>query len=484
MKKRSDSKRVYILGFIVLLFMTVVISPVMADDSEGQNIKISCKYPGRIIEAGESVTFDLTIKNIGAPEYSNNLYVDTFKGENDWKFDFYAGDKEIDRLSLPKGDTDTIQLVVNTTGDTQVDTYPIRVRVYDGKIWLYIIVDKTHAGENGILKLEIVDEQGECIKGAQVSAFEDKGTVLTGEVSSMSDGQIRTELPQGEYRLVIEKDGYLHREVEDVLIQSGYTKDLGTVMLERKNYGLDIDVKAPVITSSIGENPVYEMKLMNVGKSDDLFTLASSDMPEGWYAIYRESADSNSEISEVFIKAGEEKDLYLEAIPPYSVTKGEYMFESLITSSDGSGYETELKATIRGSTDLQVFSEKYLYEVSKGDMVNIPVKIINNGNGIALTNVRINATVPDGWKVTSTPGTISSIEPGESSTVTLNVVPPSNIAASEYKLTVNVVSDQEEVSDSIRMVVKENSLVGILGIIMIVLVGGGVYYMYRKYERR
>ncbi|ADN35633.1 Alpha-galactosidase, NPCBM associated NEW3 domain protein [Methanolacinia petrolearia DSM 11571] len=484
MKKRYYPKRAYALIFITLLFVTVIISPVMAEDSEGQKIKLSCKYPGRIIEAGETVTFDLTIQNIGAPEYSQDFYVDTYKGESDWEFNFYAGDKEIDRLSIPRGDSDTIQLDVKTTGDTPIGTYPLRVRVYDGKIWLYITVDKTHEGENGILKMQVVDEQGECIKGARVSAFEGKDTDATGMVSSMSDGQIRTELPQGTYRLVVEKDGYLQREIDDVVIQSGYTEDLGTILLERKNYGLDIDVKAPVITSSIGENPVYEMTLMNVGKSDDVFSLSSKDMPEGWYATYRENTDSNSEVSEVFINAGEEKDLYLEAIMPYSVTKGEYMFESVISSSDGMEYETDLKATIRGSADLQVFSEKYLYEISKGDQVDIPVKITNNGNGVALTNIRINATVPDGWTVTATPATISSIEPGESSTVILNVIPPSDIAASEYKLTVNVVSDQEEVSDSIRLAVKENSLVGLLGIIMILLVGAGVYYMYRKYERR
>ncbi|MDD4127502.1 MAG: NEW3 domain-containing protein [Methanomicrobium sp.] len=456
----------------------------MGASSESSNVQIICKYPGQIIEAGETVNFDLVIKNSGGTSYPKKLRVDTFKGENEWDFKFLAGEKEIDRLALAQGESETIKLEVKTAGDTPVDTYQFRVSMDDGRLWLYVIVDKTHAGEDGVLKLQIVNEQGESIKGAEVLAFKDKDIISNAQVFSTSDGQIRTELEQGNYKLAVEKDGYLGREIDDVNIQSGYTEDIGTVMLERRNYGLDIDVKAPVVTSPIGQKPLYEMKLMNVGKSDDIFVLSSDNMSDGWYTRYKESTDANSEISEVFIKAGEEKTVYMEVIPPYSVTKGDYIFNSVITSSDKTEYNTELKATIKGSSDLQVFSDKYLYELTKGDTVEIPVKVLNNGNGVALTNVKIEVTAPEGWKVNSTPETIPGIAPGERDTVILKVVPPSNIAASEYKITVKVISDQEEVSDSVRIVVKENSLIGIFGILMILIVAAGVYYMYRKYERR
>ncbi len=484
MKKETHIKKFKIFSILLLFIFAIITCPVIGASSESANMQITCKYPGQIIEAGEVVNFDLAIKNTGESSIPKKIRADTFKGQEDWEFRFLAGDKQIDRLALLPGESETIKLEVKTAGDTPPDTYQFRISIDDARLWLYIIIDKTHAGENGVLKLEVVNEQGEKIKGACVSAFINKNTIAAAKVFSTSDGQIRTEIRQGNYLLKIEKDGYIERSIDDVRVQSGYTNDVGTVMLERKNYGLDIDVKTPVLTSPIGQKPVYEMKLMNVGKSDDIFVLKYENMSLGWYARYRENTDSNGEISEVFIKAGDEKTVYMEVIPPYSVSKGDYSFNSVIGSSDNTNYTTELKATIRGSSDLQVFSDKYLYEMTKGDTIEVPVKILNNGNGVALTNVQVEVTAPEGWKVNSTPQTIPGISPGERHTVTLKVVPPSNIAASEYKITVKVISDQEEVSDSIRVVVKENSLIGIFGILMIILVAGGVYYMYRKYERR
>ncbi|WOF16282.1 alpha-galactosidase [Methanoplanus sp. FWC-SCC4] len=484
MKQNNRIKRFFVFNILILLVLGIVANPVTGGGSESSNIKISCKYPGMIIEAGETVKFDLVIENSGGNNYPKKLRVDTFKGEDDWEFRFLTDDREIDRIAFLQGESETIQLEVKTAGDTPVDTYQFRVCVDDGSLWLYLVIEKTHAGEDGVLKMEVVNEQGENIKGAMVSAFRDKSTTAYTKVFSTADGQVRTELDQGEYILLIEKNGYLCREIDNVNIQSGYTADIGTVMLERKNFGLDIDVKSPVVTSLIGQKPLYEMKLMNVGKSDDVFVFSSKNMSEGWYGRYKEILDSKSELSEVFIKAGDEKTVFLEIIPPYSITKGDYIFESVIRSSDDLEYVTELKATIKGSSDLQVFSEKYLYEITKGDSVEIPVKVLNNGNGVALTNIKLEVSAPEGWKVTTLPETIPVIAPGERKTVSLRVVPPSNIAASEYKITAKVISDQEEVSDSLRIVVNESSIIGILGIMLMFVVAGGVYYMYRKYERR
>lgn len=484
MQNNKRIKKIIIVNTLIILFFCVLISPVMGATTDASNVKVSCKYPGKVIEAGETVVFDLVIENSASTSYPKILRVDTFKGEEDWKIRFLSGDTEIDRIAFPEGETDTIQLEVKTTGDTPEDTYQLRFCVDDGRQWLYITIKETHAGEDGVLKLEIVNEQGDSIKGAVASVFYEKNTEPCTIVSSTTDGKIRTELDQGEYRLLIEKNGYLSREIKDINVQSGYTENIDTVMLERKNFGLDIDVKTPVTTSLIGQKPLYEIKLMNVGKSDDLFTLSSGNMPEGWYGQYKEDAESKNELSEIFIKTGEEKDLLFEVIPPYSVEKGDYSFDSVISSSDGSEYIQELKSTIKGSSDLQIFSEKYLYEITKGESAKVPVKIFNNGNGVALTNIIVETSAPEGWKITTSPETIPIIEPGEKKTVYLNVIPPSNIAASEYKITTTVISDQDEISDDLRIIINESSMIGVFGITLMIIAGGSVYYMYRKYERR
>lgn len=475
-------KYVFVLLLIAIFVFPVPAAADSSDDSSTDNVEISCTYPGKIIEAGESITFDLGITNNRGTD-PKKIRVDTFKGEEDWKFHFYAGDYEIDRLAMKKGQEVSVTLEIDTTGDTAVDTYPVRVAIDDASIWLYIIIDETHKGEMGVLVAEVVDDQGEPIEEARINVYKKNTDKFITSVYTTSDGQIRTEMDQGDYDLVVEREGYRSKEVDDVPINSGYTEDIGTIMLEKKTYGLLIDFKSPIVTTTSDENPVFEATITNIGKSDDIIELNTEGAPDKWYFKFKESIDSSESMSSIYINSGETKTIYIEAIPPNSVEKGDYSFDATFRSSDYL-YEEGLKVGISGTSNMVVFSEKYKYEITKGDNVEIPVQISNNGNGEALTNVQTEVTTPDGWSVQVSPEEITSIEPGDKQTVFLTVIPPANIAASEYKISLNVVSDEEEEGDDIRIIIKENSYVGILGILLLLAVIGGVFYFFRKHARR
>ncbi|WP_048148902.1 NEW3 domain-containing protein [Methanolacinia paynteri] len=466
-------------AFLILLLLP---QGVFASDNATPNVEIICSFPGRIVEAGETVKFDLKIKN-NYGTYPKMLDVDTFKGENDWKFAFYSGENKIDRVLMGKGEELAVTLEVDTAGDTPVDTYPVRIRIDDARLWIYIKIEKTHAGESGVLKVTVVDEQGEKIKGAVVKVVDDRMHNIVKEVLTTADGQIRTEVDQGDYILNIESSGYIGSQKDDIAIKSGYTTDAGTIMLEKKNYGLTIDVKSPLVTATIGNKPVYEILLSNVGKSDDIFDLGVEGLPAGWYGRFKLASSSNESASSLYIDAGSEKTVFLEIIPPYSVEKGDYSFNISVNSSDNS-YTEKLEAKITGSSNMVVFSEKYRYEITKGDTAEISMSISNKGSGEALTNVRVEVSAPDGWNVRTTPSTIPSIQPGQKAVVNLKVTPPANIAASDYKISVKVISDQEEDTEDIKIIVSESSLVGILGVLLLAGACFGVYYYFRKHERR
>jgi uncharacterized membrane protein len=175
--------------------------------------------------------------------------------------------------------------------------------------------------------------------------------------------------------------------------------------------------------------------------------------------------------------------VFLETIPPYSVEKGDYLFNAAFVSSDGT-YAEDLEAKITGSSNMVIFSEKYRYDITKGDTADIPLTISNKGSGEALTNVRVEVSAPEGWNVRISPKTVASIQPGEKAAVYVKATPPANIAASDYKISIKVISDQEEDTDEIRIVISESSLIGILGLILLAGACGGVYYFFRKYKRR
>jgi uncharacterized membrane protein len=184
---------------------------------------------------------------------------------------------------MTEGQEITISLEIDTAGDTPVGTYPVRVRIDDGRLWLYVTIEKSYAGKDGVLKVTVVDDQGEKIKGASISIIDGNSDKTVKTVLTTADGEVRTEVGQGDYSLHVENNGYMNADVDEISIKCGYTTDAGAIMLEKKNYGLSVDFKSPLVTASIGSKPVYEIDLSNVGKSDDIFSLDISGLPRGWY---------------------------------------------------------------------------------------------------------------------------------------------------------------------------------------------------------
>jgi len=476
--------RTVIIFFLFVTGMIVLIQPVIAiDSSPNSDMIIQCDVPGKVIEAGETVNFDLIVTNNG-PDIYRKLWYETFDGTRlDWKMKFMDESNEINLLAISHGTSKNITFIIETSSDTPEGDYTVRLHIGDGWYWLYPKISKSHAGEKGTLELKVVDTEGEKVKGAIIELVPEKGTSPSTRLMSAADGSVSALVADGKYTMKISKVGYVSFEKKEVTIKGGITTKAGTIMLEKSLFAADLVIKSPAITTTIGKNPLYEMVIRNIGKSDDTFRLASAGAPEGWYVRFHESGADGSDISDIYLKSGEDKTLDVEAIPPYGVQAGDYNF-SVNAESSETVYTQNLSVKIRGNYDMTLYAEKYRYEVNKGESVTFPITVSNGGNAGALTNVKIDVEAPDGWKAEITPKTIASIQPDEKSIITIKVVPPANIVASEYKITVKVTSDQTEKSDEFHILVKEQSMVAVFGILVLGLVGGGVYYMFRKYKRR
>jgi len=473
-------------SILIFLFLLIVILPLPAaalESSDGRDVQIQCPFPGIVLEAGESAEFALTVTNNGN-EYPKKVWVETFGESSKWEYQFLNGETEITRTSIAKGTSQNIRFIVETSSDAPVGEYQIKVHIGDGYCWLYTDISKTHAGERGILKLTTVNELGEAIKGATVTVMQGKTTKPVMEITTSNDGKIRSELPHGEYTLHIDKKGYHSALPVEVKVNSGLETDAGNIVLEKMNIAVEVSYKTLSITTSIGKNPVFEVKLRNIGRADSIFTLHSANLPDNWYTRFKESENSPESLSEIFMYAGEEKILYLEVIPSYGEETGDYTITSVVTSPIGDDYDQKLDITLRGDYTLKIYPDKYRYELKKGDKVDFDVRLKNTGSAGSLSNIKPEISAPEGWKATISPKTIASLEPGESDTISVTLIPPSSIAASEYKITLKVTSDQVETSDDFRVVVKESSIVAILGILMLVGVGVGVWYAFRKHQRR
>ena len=485
-RKRGGANPLLIISLVVIAMMLVILPhPVSADltASPDTYVVITCDMPGQIKEAGETAKFNLKVVNYGQ-ENNKKMWIESFDSEKyDWEIRFMDGETELNKISLPPNGSKTITLVVETSSDTPEGEYAVRVHIGDGWFWAYVTISETHKGEKGTLKLSIVDKDGEKIKGAKVVFIRNSDHVTIDQVMSTADGKVATDVEPGKYTLNVGRDGYKEVEKKDIQIKGGITTDAGTVMLEKSLFAAEITINSPVLTTTADKKPRYDLTLRNIGKSDDTFRLGSENVPAGWYVRYEAKAVPGTDISEIFLKSGEEKVLIVEAIPPHDVPVGDYLIPLVIDSSAAS-YAENLTAKIKGSYELKVYADQYQYPVNKGDALTFSIKLTNAGNAGSLTNVRTSISAPEGWNAEISPDTIAGIPPGGSATVKLRIVPPANIVASEYKISVKVTSDQTEKSDDFRVLVREQSLVAIFGIALLALIGGGVYFMLRKYNRR
>jgi len=474
-----------------LVFAVIVMAAVSAavpqaaaagsTSSSSSDILISCDTPGKIVEAGETVTFDLSVTN-NDNTYNRALWYETYDAKGyDWDVRFMDGTSEINILAPGEGDTKKITVEVETNSETPTGKYGIRIHVGDGYYWLYVTISKTHTGEQGTLDLTVVDKDGEKIKGAVVTVSDAGGQA--DQVMSTADGSVSAQIDQGTYTVSVTKSGYSSVEKEDVKIKGGITTDLGTIMLDKALYAAEITVKSPVITTTASSNPTYDVTITNSGKSDDTYRLSVETGLDGWYFRFRESSGQSIDISELFLKSGDEMELTLEAIPPNEIENGDYNFTMVVDSAQDA-YTRDLTAKIRGDYALSVYAEQYQYDVAKGEDLSFDLTLMNGGTAGALTNVEVSVTAPTGWTADIEPETIAGIQPGATETVTLHVVPPGNIVASEYKISVDVSSDQVDKSDDFRVVVHEQSYVGLIGLLMVLAIAAGVYVMFRKYNRR
>ncbi|WP_298667532.1 NEW3 domain-containing protein [uncultured Methanofollis sp.] len=461
-----------------LLILTLVPGAMAATTANA--VTIACDFPGEMIEAGETATFDLTVTNMGDMK-TCALNSWTYFDDTNWKIRFVDDDRDVYKMYLPAQESKTIRLVVESPGYAPVGEYPIRVGVGDGKIWLYIRITQTHSGETGNLVLTAVDKEGAVVKGADVGIY--TGDERIEGMLTTAEGKVSIDAPMGVYTVAVTKAGYQPWSKGKVEIRIGQTTDLGIVPLDKENFYADVRVKSPSLMATVGSTPQYEIVLKNVGRADDTYVLGVEGLPDQWYARFKEAQDATEDLTEAYMPAGDEKTLYLEVIPPYSVGVGEYNLTAVIQSAARS-YEENLTLRLRGTYDLQMYSPSYRSEISPGDTTSFPLTLTNGGTGGTLTNVNINISAPEGWQATVDTPLIASLGPGERTKVTMTVIPPADIVAGEYKLIAQVKCDQAEEKDEFRVVVQEHSYIAFIGLLVVLGVVGGLWYMFRKYGRR
>jgi uncharacterized membrane protein len=289
------------------------------------------------------------------------------------------------------------------------------------------------------------------------------------------------------------------KKTVNLVVETSYTSAINTyaitanadssslglsVTITSVNSSVSVSAQVSTVIGSIGGSADYTLFLENVQSQDNDYLLSVTGLPEGWYYTYKESAQSSNSLAEVIVSASSTKTLILQITPLRSASEGDYTFTAVITTPDGNNITRDLTLRLKGSVSMTAASNTYSYDATPGGSFTIPIYVTNDGAGQALTNVYPDISAPSGWTVSSSPTEYTSIAAGETQLFTITVVPPANIVAGDYEVDVDVVSDQQSTTKTYRITVGTSSIIPYVGGAIVLVIVGGLVFMYRKYGRR
>jgi len=447
-------------------------------------LEITPSVTGVAIEAGDTVTFSISIENKINSEYKVDL---SCKVPENWRYKFVENGMEVYKIILKPNEVRTLSLEVESDSSSDVGEY--KVIPYFNKQFteLSVKIAKTHKGENGKITIRVVSKEGEAIGSALVSVTHstslEQGNIAQTNFFTSADGLVTAEVSPGTYTVKISKEGFYEKEIDDVEVKAGKTTDLGTITLDRKPYYAKLSVENPKISFVIGTgNPVFRFRIENMGYADDTYRLSASGLPENFYAKFKEAQQSTEGISEVFVKSGDSKEVYLEILIPPNAAIGTY---NLTLFVDGH-YSVKRNLTLILKGEYKVFFEPirgYVVTSEAGKTAEFEA-ILRNVGGVTLTNLNFSVSAPSHWRVRVDPPSLPALQARDDIPVRVTVQIPPDALPSEYKLTLSIKSDQINQEEVFRVIVKEKSNAGIIGGAIIVGALAGLFVIFRKFGRR
>ena len=229
---------------------------------------------------------------------------------------------------------------------------------------------------------------------------------------------------------------------------------------------------------------------LNNNTAQDLTFALSATGAAGWTVTA--TPTSQSQASTTTVNAGSTASIDVNASPPSGVTAGDYPLE--VTATAGSqSVKQDLAVTITGDYKMTLTTPDGQLNAhgSAGSQITRILQVQNTGSA-PLTAVKLTATPPTGWKVAFQPSdTINQVVPGTPAQVTALITPAGDAVAGDYIVTFNATGNGSDGTASaatatvdIRTTVETSALWGLVGVVIILAVLGGLWWVFRTYGRR
>jgi uncharacterized membrane protein len=244
---------------------------------------------------------------------------------------------------------------------------------------------------------------------------------------------------------------------------------------------VSLDSDFPQLRGSATSSFSFNLDLKNDTPRDLTFNLTAQG-PDGWDVTATPSGQTQA--ASATVTAGGSSTVAVSAKPPQDVPAGTYPLKVTATSGNQTA-DIDLQVEITGNYTMDVSTPNDVLsnQGTAGSEIRQEIDITNSGTA-PLEALKLEATAPNDWKVTFDPATPPSVAPNTTTKVTAIIVPSANALTGDYKTTIRVSNDQANGSVELRTTIETSQVWAIVGIALIVLVLGGLFWVFRTYGRR
>jgi len=286
---------------------------------------------------------------------------------------------------------------------------------------------------------------------------------------------LQTEVP-----LQVEKGSY--RFVIRATDNSGATTTLPITITvtEQGTFKTELETDQPNMQGSADSTFKYKLTLRNRTAEDQLYAL-SSEAPRGWNVDFEVSSQK---VTSVKLEANTTQDINVTIKPPAEIEAGTYTIP-VKAQAGSSAAVVNLEVDITGNYQMELSTPtgNLSTSITAGKEKMVELLITNTGSA-ELRDIKLSQSAPIDWEVRFEPEIIESLLPGEQGTAKAYIKASSEAIAGDYVVSIKAATPEVADTADFRITVKTSALWGLIGVLIIALVGAGIYYLFRVYGRQ
>lgn len=249
---------------------------------------------------------------------------------------------------------------------------------------------------------------------------------------------------------------------------------------QQGTYQTEFTTDQPNMQGNSKSTFTFSATLKNQTADQQLYALMAN-APRGWNVIFK---PNYKQATSAQVEPNSSQNVSIEITPPANVEAGNYKIPVRAATGTTSA-ELDLEVVVTGTYQMELSTPQGLLstDVTAGDVKRLELVVRNTGSSL-LKDIQMSASKPVDWEVTFEPAKIDMLKAGETTSVVATLKASKKAIPGDYVTTMMAKTPEVNVDAQFRIAVKTPMIWGWVGVFIILVAVGAVFYLFRKYGRR